>query len=116
MTATRPPVLNVPAQIMCAPKLMVRMAEMTVVRISRERLALAVLLVGTGVLYLWNLSINGWANSFYSAAIQAGSQSWKAWFFGSSDMANSITVDKPPASLWIPALWMAVRPVREPLE
>ncbi|MCH5645261.1 glycosyltransferase family 39 protein [Gordonia sp. ABSL49_1] len=69
-----------------------------------QRLSLAALLVGTAVLYLWNLSINGWANSFYSAAIQAGSQSWKAWFFGSSDMANSITVDKPPASLWIPGL------------
>ena len=49
-----------------------------------------------------------WANSFYSAAIQAGSQSWKAWFFGSSDMANSITVDKPPASLWIPSLSVRV--------
>ncbi len=69
-----------------------------------ERLSLATLLIGTGVLYLWNLSINGWANSFYSAAIQAGSESWKAWFFGSSDMANSITVDKPPASLWIPGI------------
>ncbi|WP_435082469.1 ArnT family glycosyltransferase [Gordonia hongkongensis] len=69
-----------------------------------ERVSLALLLAGTTVAYLWNLSINGWANSFYSAAIQAGSQSWKAWFFGSSDMANSITVDKPPASLWIPGL------------
>ncbi|AUH67999.1 ArnT family glycosyltransferase [Gordonia sp. PS3] len=73
-----------------------------------RRLSLAALLVGTTVLYLWNLSINGWANSFYTAAIQAGSQSWKAWFFGSSDMANSITVDKPPASLWIPALSVRV--------
>ena len=69
-----------------------------------RRLSLGALLVATGVLYLWNLSINGWANSFYAAAIQAGSKSWKAWFFGSSDMANSITVDKPPASLWIPGL------------
>ncbi|MGP3708829.1 ArnT family glycosyltransferase [Gordonia paraffinivorans] len=69
-----------------------------------EHLSVFVLLIGTAVLYLWNLSINGWANSFYSAAIQAGSESWKAWFFGSSDMANSITVDKPPASLWIPGL------------
>lgn len=73
-----------------------------------ERGSLALLLVGTLVAYLWNLSANGWANSFYTAAIQAGSQSWKAWFFGSSDMANSITVDKPPASLWIPALSVRV--------
>ncbi|WP_422560431.1 ArnT family glycosyltransferase [Gordonia sp. (in: high G+C Gram-positive bacteria)] len=73
-----------------------------------ERVSLAVLLVGTLLAYLWNLSANGWANSFYTAAIEAGSQSWKAWFFGSSDMANSITVDKPPVSLWIPALSVRV--------
>lgn len=69
-----------------------------------QRLSLGALLIATTIINLVNLSANGWANSFYSAAIQAGSQSWKAWFFGSSDMANSITVDKPPASLWIPAL------------
>ncbi|MEU1984992.1 glycosyltransferase family 39 protein [Nocardia sp. NPDC019395] len=63
--------------------------------------ALAVLLLATGLAYLYNLSASGWANSFYSAAIQAGSVSWKAFFFGSSDAANSITVDKPPASLWV---------------
>ena len=68
------------------------------------RPALAVLLVGTGVLYLWGLGESGWANSFYSAAAQAGSESWKAFFFGSSDAANSITVDKTPLSLWPMAL------------
>jgi 4-amino-4-deoxy-L-arabinose transferase-like glycosyltransferase len=58
------------------------------------------LLLGTLALYLWDLSASGWANSFYSAAVQAGSESWKAFFFGSSDSSNFITVDKPPASLW----------------
>ncbi|GAB4589594.1 glycosyltransferase family 39 protein [Nocardia sp. IFM 10818] len=62
--------------------------------------ALAALLIGTAAAYLWNLSANGWANSFYAAAVQAGSVSWKAFFFGSSDAANSITVDKTPLSLW----------------
>ena len=62
------------------------------------------LLLATAVLYLWDLGASGWANSFYSAAAQAGSASWKAFFFGSSDSANSITVDKPPAALWIMAL------------
>ena len=28
-------------------------------------------------------------------------ESWKAWFFGSSDAANAITVDKTPAALWV---------------
>src|SRR5437763_12230328 len=68
------------------------------------RPALVALLVATAALYLWNLSANGYANQFYSAAVQAGSESWKAFFFGSSDAANSITVDKPPASLWPMAL------------
>ncbi|WP_371670421.1 glycosyltransferase family 39 protein [Streptomyces sp. NBC_00289] len=58
------------------------------------------LLLATAVLYLYNLSASGWANSFYSAAVQAGSESWKAFFFGSLDASNAITVDKPPASLW----------------
>ncbi|MDX2962235.1 ArnT family glycosyltransferase [Streptomyces acidiscabies] len=62
------------------------------------------LLVATFLLYLYNLSSSGYANSFYSAAVQAGSQSWKAFFFGSLDAANAITVDKPPASLWPMAL------------
>ena len=62
------------------------------------------LLLATAVLYLWDLGASGYANSFYSAAAQAGSVSWKALFFGSSDAANSITVDKTPAALWIMAL------------
>nr|WP_110883906.1 glycosyltransferase family 39 protein [Mycolicibacterium wolinskyi] len=66
-----------------------------------ERIALAALLAGTAVLYLWNLSISGWANAFYSAAAQAGAQDWTAMLFGSSDPANAITVDKTPAALWI---------------
>ena len=64
------------------------------------RPALLALLVATAVLYLWDLGASGWANSFYSAAVQAGTKSWKALFFGSSDSSNFITVDKPPAFLW----------------
>ncbi|WP_138444087.1 glycosyltransferase family 39 protein [Sinomonas susongensis] len=67
----------------------------------RSGLELAALLTAVGLLYLWNLGASGWANAFYSAAAQAGSQNWEAFFFGSSDAANAITVDKPPASLWI---------------
>lgn len=68
------------------------------------RPALAALLVATAAAYLWDLSASGWANAFYSAAVQAGSQSWSAFFFGSFDAANAITVDKPPAALWVMAL------------
>jgi 4-amino-4-deoxy-L-arabinose transferase-like glycosyltransferase len=64
------------------------------------RPALLGLLLATGLLYLYDLSASGYANSFYSAAVQAGSRSWKAFFFGSLDAGNAITVDKPPAALW----------------
>lgn len=73
-------------------------------RATPERVALGVLLVGTGVLYLGALGDSGWANSFYAAAAQAGSDSWSAFFFGASDAAGSITVDKPPLSIWPMAL------------
>jgi len=65
------------------------------------RLALTALLVGTATFWTIGLSQNGWGNSFYAAAVQAGTQSWKAFLFGSSDAANTITVDKPPAALWV---------------
>jgi 4-amino-4-deoxy-L-arabinose transferase-like glycosyltransferase len=58
-------------------------------------------LICTGFLYLWDLGASGWANSFYSAAVQAGTKSWKAFFFGSFDSSNFITVDKSPAALWV---------------
>src|ERR1700677_923978 len=65
------------------------------------RPALIALLVCTAVAYLWDLNASGYANSFYAAAVQAGTKSWKAMFFGSLDSSNFITVDKPPASLWV---------------
>jgi 4-amino-4-deoxy-L-arabinose transferase-like glycosyltransferase len=69
-----------------------------------EALAVAALLGGTALLYIYNLGASGWANSFYAAAVQAGTQNWKAFLFGSSDAANSITVDKTPAALWVMGL------------
>ena len=68
------------------------------------RPALLGLLAVTGVLYLAGLSGNGYANDFYAAAVQAGTRSWKAFFFGSFDSSNFITVDKTPASLWVDGL------------
>ncbi|MDT4913770.1 MAG: hypothetical protein QOC66_2898, partial [Pseudonocardiales bacterium] len=65
-----------------------------------ERWSLAALLGLTGLLYIWGLGASGYANDFYAAAVQAGTHSWKAFFFGSFDSSNFITVDKPPAALW----------------
>ncbi|MFF1543920.1 glycosyltransferase family 39 protein [Streptomyces sp. NPDC058291] len=65
--------------------------------------ALLAILVLAAVLYGWNLS-DGSLNSFYSAAVYSGTKSWEAWFFGSLDAGNFITVDKPPFALMIMGL------------
>lgn len=65
--------------------------------------ALIAILVLAGVLYAWNLSDSS-LNSFYSSAVYSGTQSWKAWFFGSLDAGNFITVDKPPFALMVMGL------------
>jgi 4-amino-4-deoxy-L-arabinose transferase-like glycosyltransferase len=68
------------------------------------RWTLAALLVASAIMYFANPSASGYGNTFYAAAAQAGSQSWRAWFFGALDAQNFITVDKPPASLWVTGL------------
>ena len=72
--------------------------------ITWDRVGLAVLLVATAVMYLWNITINGMGNQFYAAAAQAGSKDWEALLFGSLDAHNFITVDKPPVSQWVMGL------------
>ena len=73
-------------------------------RTSTDWLALAALMLTSCFVFLWNLDASGYANEFYSAAAQAGSQNWEAFLWGSLDAGNAITVDKPPAAIWVMAL------------
>lgn len=70
-----------------------------------EMAAFGGLLLFTAIFYLWNLTINGMANSYYAAAAQAASINWTAWLFGSLDAANFVSVDKPPISMMIMGLF-----------
>jgi 4-amino-4-deoxy-L-arabinose transferase-like glycosyltransferase len=58
----------------------------------------------SAVLNLWGLSINGWANTYYSAAVRSMTTSWHDFLFASLDKSGLMTVDKPPLSLWVQAL------------
>jgi 4-amino-4-deoxy-L-arabinose transferase-like glycosyltransferase len=73
-----------------------------------RRWALGGLLGGAGVLWTVGLSASGWANAYYSAASQAGAMSWRAMLFGGLDPGGGITVDKPPAALWLADLSVRV--------
>lgn len=70
-----------------------------------EMAAFGGLLLFMSIFYLWNLTINGMANSYYAAAAQAASTSWTAWLFGGLDAANFVSVDKPPISMMIMGLF-----------
>jgi 4-amino-4-deoxy-L-arabinose transferase-like glycosyltransferase len=61
-----------------------------------------------GVLNLWALSRNGWANPYYSAAVKSMSSSWHDFLFASLDRGGVMTVDKPPLALWVQALSVRV--------
>lgn len=93
LTSTRPSAVTAPSGVASEPAAP-----------AWARPALLGLLAATLALYTWNLTASGWANSFYTAAAQAGSESRKAFFYGSFDASNALTVDKPPASLWVMAL------------
>ena len=67
-------------------------------------MGLAALVSAAAVMYFWQLDSNGWGNGYYAAAAQAGATDWEAFFFGSSDGGNGITVDKLPASIWLSSL------------
>lgn len=69
-----------------------------------ERWTLPVLLALTGTLYLFGALHNGMANSYYAAAVQAASQDWTAWLFGSLDAANYVSIDKPPLATMVMGL------------
>ena len=57
-----------------------------------------------GVLFLVNLTANGYANEYYSAAAWAGSKDWTAWLFSSVDPENFLATDKPPLSTMVMGL------------
>jgi 4-amino-4-deoxy-L-arabinose transferase-like glycosyltransferase len=66
------------------------------------------LLALTAVLNLWNLAVNGWANTYYSAAVRSMSTSWHDFLFASLDKTGLMTIDKPPLAFWVQALSVRV--------
>jgi 4-amino-4-deoxy-L-arabinose transferase-like glycosyltransferase len=76
--------------------------------ISTDAAAMSALAAVSGLLYLVNLTVSGYANTYYAMAAQAASQSWSALFFGALDSQGFITIDKPPLATWIMGLSVRV--------
>ncbi|MGV5039197.1 ArnT family glycosyltransferase [Streptomyces sp. NRAIS4] len=67
------------------------------------RPALLVITVLAAVLYTWGIEDSQY-HTFYANAARSMTESWKAFFYGSFDPGNSITLDKLPGFLWPQAL------------
>jgi 4-amino-4-deoxy-L-arabinose transferase-like glycosyltransferase len=70
---------------------------------SWHRIALGAVLGLAALLNLWRLDQNGYANTYYSAAVRSMTRSWHDFFFASFDPGGLVSVDKPPLALWLQA-------------
>jgi 4-amino-4-deoxy-L-arabinose transferase-like glycosyltransferase len=69
---------------------------------------LLVPLAVSAVLNSWAIGTIGWGNQYYAAAVRSMSKSWHAFIYGSFDRRGFVTVDKPPLSLWVQAVFVKV--------
>ena len=72
-------------------------------RARPQHAALAAILAMSAVLNTRNLSQNGYANTFYSAAVKSMLHSLHNFLFVSFDASGLVTIDKPPLALWLQA-------------
>ena len=57
-----------------------------------------------GVLVCWSLTANGYANTYYSEAVYAGTRSWTAFLTNALDVSGYVSIDKTPLSVWMMTL------------
>ena len=70
----------------------------------RHRAALIAILSLAVFLHFFRLDQEGFANTYYAAAVKSMLMSWHNFFFASFDPAGFVSVDKPPLGLWVQAL------------
>ena len=70
------------------------------VRVHQHRLALAATLALSAFMNLFQVTREGYGNTYYAAAVKNMLTSWRNFFFVSFD-AGFVSVDKPPLGFWI---------------
>jgi 4-amino-4-deoxy-L-arabinose transferase-like glycosyltransferase len=66
-----------------------------------ELLGLIAVLLAAALLNFFWLDREGYANTYYAAAVKSMLQSWHNFFFVSFDPGGFVSVDKPPLGFWI---------------
>ena len=71
-----------------------------VIALPWHRLALGAVLLIAAFLNFYRLAEEGYANSYYAAAVRSMSLNWHNFFFTAFDPAGFVTIDKPPLGFW----------------
>ncbi len=66
--------------------------------------ALGAIFVLSAFLTFFQVTLNGYGNSYYAACVKSMLMSWHNFFFVSYDPGGFVSVDKPPLGLWIEVL------------
>lgn len=74
------------------------------IKLAKENVALAFILILSGILNLFNLGIEGYANLYYASGVKSMTMSLKNFFFVSFDPAGFVSIDKPPVGFWLQAI------------
>ena len=78
------------------------------IKFTKENVALILIVLLSSVLNFVNLSIEGYGNSYYAAAVKSMTMNLKNFFFVSFDPAGFVSIDKPPLGFWIQAIFAKV--------
>ena len=70
--------------------------------VHKDRLALTAILILSAFVNLFQLTSEGYGNTYYAAAVKNMLTSWRNFFFVTFD-AGFVSVDKPPLGFWIQA-------------
>ena len=65
------------------------------------RLALVPILMLSAILEFAGLTSEGYANTYYAAAVKSMLTSWHNFFYASFDAGGFVSVDKSPLGLWV---------------
>jgi 4-amino-4-deoxy-L-arabinose transferase-like glycosyltransferase len=78
------------------------------VRPRWQSIAIGAIVLLALVLYAWGIGSTDLRNTFFAVAVRSMSKSFTGFVFGSFDMANMMTIDKPPMAFWpqVVSVWI----------
>ncbi|MEW6242167.1 MAG: glycosyltransferase family 39 protein [Chloroflexota bacterium] len=70
--------------------------------------AVVAAMILSAIMHFWKIDTIGDSNAYYTAAVEAMTQSWHNFFYAAAEPGGSVTVDKPPLGLMIEAAFALV--------